>query len=45
MECEGIFACAKIYEEGQDWQGARVRTKDHPVKYPEATYAQEDWIG
>ena len=38
---------AKIYEEGQDWQGARVTyQKIIQLNTPEATFAQErlDWI-
>ncbi|MBF0571606.1 MAG: tetratricopeptide repeat protein [Candidatus Omnitrophica bacterium] len=38
---------AKIYEEGEDWQGARVTyQKIIQLKTPEATFAQErlDWI-
>ncbi len=44
---KAYFRVAKIYEEGEDWEGARVTyQKIIQLKTPEAAYAQErlDWI-
>ena len=44
---KAFLRVAKIYEEGEDWEGARVTYKKIiQLKTPEATFAQErlDWI-
>jgi len=46
-DVKAYLRVAKIYEEGQDWEGARVTyQKIIQLKTPEATFAQErlDWI-